>query len=503
MLRLRTARLPLIITSLVILIIAVLSILPLMLTPSIRDNPNGQLSSFLTTLSIFVSFIFLCMLFALNLSTPYKNQSIEITEDGIKTRFLRRVRSLRWDEIRVFATYETQETYKNSSTKLQIYEVANEQNVVRWSQQSASISFLSVQSNLGEKEDWNWLVGRVNAFVTEHTNLPLLNLGVDKQQHESDDTSSVSVVLAKNDPLVQNVQWKGNNGSVTLIFGICSSILVVVGLLGNLPWTAQYLSLLNGGFGYVVLAFGVLFLLLALFLFITTRNSQRYWKRIGQLRQAAFLEPERYTAHQQPVAHKELLQPASILIRLGRRSIIWSIIITFVVYFLINFSFHFFPDDYRSLVSLLISTALSSLVYGIGMGVLSFYAQRNTGKQRIEITSDGITTRMNHIDSYIHWQDIRLFARYRSLKLFNNNTSKPYTYTYELAGTDVVVRISVSPKSSLAGRKVEPVMTYEELEHWHEQLYGYIVQRTNLPLLDLELDAEDRQPHDSASSSSS
>ena len=428
--------------------------------------------------------------FLFYLSLPYKEQSIEITELGIKTRFMRQERFMRWDEIRLFATYETEETYKNSVANLQIYELSNEQTILRWSHISATYAFLSVQSDLGKKEDWNWLLGRVNTFVSHRTNLPLVDLGVDIQREvagqANHNEASSTVLLAKNDPLMTRLEGQRGSGNVSWIFGILSALLIVFSLLGNVPATAQYFSILTGGFGYVMLFFGVLFLFFTVFFLVILHNSQQYLQRIRHLRQLAFQSPERYTASQQPTSYEDLPQPTNVHIRPGRQALILSVLITFVLYFSFNFSLHFFVDEHKSLTSLLISTLVTSLISAIGMGFLSFYLTRNTNQQRIEVTSNGLKTHMYSTDSSIHWQDVRLFARYRSQQWFKRSSK---LYTYELAGEDIVVRITTSILASpLSGKKVEPKMTPEEFEAWNEHLYGYIKQRTGLPLLDLDLE---------------
>jgi hypothetical protein len=107
--------------------------------------------------------------------TRYHLQRIELTEEGIRACYMRQDRFLRWDEIRIFASYGAQWTTK--SNQVRAYEVASEQMVVRWSQVPALNMLFSVQSDLHGQQDWNWLVGRLNTYVAERTGLSLLELG--------------------------------------------------------------------------------------------------------------------------------------------------------------------------------------------------------------------------------------------------------------------------------------------------------------------------------------
>ena len=106
---------------------------------------------------------------------------IELNEVGIKTRYIQQERFLRWDEVRIFASYGAQGTKKSAAVLT--YEVSNEHTVVRWSQQMLTNPFLVLESTLNKKEDWNWVIGRVNSILASRTNLPLLDLSDRGQQH--------------------------------------------------------------------------------------------------------------------------------------------------------------------------------------------------------------------------------------------------------------------------------------------------------------------------------
>ena len=59
----------------------------------------------------------------------YQTQEIELTEEGLRTRYMGQERRLRWDDTRIFAMYDAQGIKKSAFA--QTYELSNEQTVVR------------------------------------------------------------------------------------------------------------------------------------------------------------------------------------------------------------------------------------------------------------------------------------------------------------------------------------------------------------------------------------
>ena len=161
-------------------------------------------------------------------------QRIELTEEGITTSYQGFTRSLRWEDITLFAQYP--QGVVNKAVSGLAFELSNEQVVVRWSQQRVSGPALKVQSNQGQKDDFNWLVGLVNAFIAQRTGLPLLDL------------NDVPVVAAdqaeqQNDPLTPHLKLNGQqlwSFGIMCLFGLA---LIVLSSLGDLfsgdtycPW---------------------------------------------------------------------------------------------------------------------------------------------------------------------------------------------------------------------------------------------------------------------------
>jgi hypothetical protein len=130
----------------------------------------------------------------------------------------------------------------------------------------------------------------------------------------------------------------------------------------------------------------------------------------------------------------------------------------------------------------LLSSVISSLLFGLFMSLFIPALTSRVGEQRIEVTPEGIKTRFANVDSYVDWQDARLFARYAGPGLFNSPT---HTQTYELASEQTVVRLP-RLQSHLQMYTMEPKMSREEFEGWLDHLQGYVVERTGLTLMDLD-----------------
>ena len=87
------------------------------------------------------------------------------------------------------------------------------------------------------------------------------------------------------------------------------------------------------------------------------------------------------------------------------------------------------------------------------------------------------------MESQISWQDVRQFTRYRGLRLLPGRAN---VHIYELAGDHTVVRWHWLHVRRFI--TTEPSTTSDEYERWMSQLSGYVIERTGLPLLDLDLD---------------
>ncbi|GLV55429.1 hypothetical protein KDH_22730 [Dictyobacter sp. S3.2.2.5] len=415
----------------------------------------------------------------------FLRQRIEVSEEGITTRFRGQEYSIRWQDAHIFAQYRSGVMAQSR----QIFELCNEQVIVRWSQHEFLGNFLlKTVSNVSDQHDYNWLIGRVNALVSEHTRLPLLRLDntspikLNRQVRESLHTLSYESAdttppLAQDDPLVQRIQWSGQSGLVVLI-GIGISLLMVI--YGVLSLTHSLFMPALPGFGNAFwLVIGILLFIMLVLSAVILLASQRYWQHLNCQRQRAIQQPDAFLAQSQPIHIVEPPQPVSLIIRpRAYRLFIMFFIEGFFLGSLLNNSLFNAIIHQRLALSGLISPFIFALSLGIFM---TPFIQRST-QQRIEVNAQGISTRLNMIDSHINWQDARLFTRYRILQLFSKPPRSQY---YEIASQQTVVRW-LANRSRVATVTTQPKMNQQQYELWLRDLSSYITQRTNLPLVDLD-----------------
>ena len=378
---------------------------------------------------------------------------IEINEEGIRTRYMRQERFLRWNEARVFATYGAQGTKK--STLASTYELSNEWTVVRWSQQMLTnpFLFLALESNVDKKEDWNWQIGRINSIVVLRTGLPLLDLSDRKQKGSgiserrnkfsnrqinpvtSDVTAPTSIRIAQDDPLVSRMQLDGETGKAIWIWALggISIIAFVIGLFGKLRNSGQHTTgFLPVDVINLLLSVSVLFLILVTFLLITMFYARRYWSTIRRKRQEALQHPESFQMSAQQKTQVEQPVPTTMHIR-TRKSFLFPLLFVenFVIWFI--FTTVIFHWAQKNLLITLIGTVCLALL----MSFLFLPIIGRSSGLRIELRADGIATRYGMVDTYVSWNDARLFAKYGGLRLVQGSSS---AQLYELASEHTVVR---------------------------------------------------------------
>ncbi len=460
----------------------------------LQGNHNSNLF-FIITGTIVAIIIGLCIILYFA-RFRYHPQNIEITHEGIKTYYMAQERFLHWEEARLFASYGAQGVSKSSFFKT--FELANEQTVVRWSQQKLINPLLKLENNTGQKGDWNWLIERINAHIATQTQLPLLDFSDRPFRRQTPDPTKQQdvrswreagpipsnailtspIMIAQDDPVMNRLQLRGETGLAFAVLGGAGIVALFVGLYGKL-WdnqgpTSSFFS--PGNANFLLLA-GILLLAGTLLILIAIIFSRMYLKRIHMLRQIAVQQPERFQVPMQPVTSPELPRPVHLYIRM-RKSVLFLIaFVENVVIWLLVAAFIFHLSSHNLLIivagALLVSFVLSLLISPL-LG--------RAFERRIEITPGGIRTLSGNVDSSLRWQDARLFARYRPFSLIRK-TSR--TQNYELVSEHTVVRWQW-PHSRVQLLTLEPQMSQEEFEHWLEQLQHYIAARTKLPLLDLD-----------------
>jgi membrane protein YdbS with pleckstrin-like domain len=477
-------------------VLALIPILLLIIFGTLDLYQHSHTLDFLEPLTFFIAIFLLAGVLIYFTYLRNMPSMIEINEEGIRTRYMRQERFLRWDEARVFATYDAQGTKKSAFAST--YELSNEHTVVRWSQQMLTnpFLFLALESNIDKKEDWNWQIGRINSIVASRTGLPLLDLSDGKQKRSaiserrtgfsnrpynpvtSDVTAPTPIRIAQDDLLANRVQLNGETGKLLWVLGGIAIIALVVGLFGKFENNGRHttsfppVDVVNP-----LLWIGGLFLILTVFLFLILFYSGRYWNRIRRKRREVLQQPEHFLVPGQPAAHGEQPLPATMHIRIRKRFFLPMLFIeSFVVSLILTGVFFQWPHK-SLLVTLIITLCFASLMSLFMLPIVS----RSSG-YRIEVRSDGIATRYGTVDSYVSWDDARLFARYGALRLIKRSS---HIQLYELASERTVVRWQWS-HSRLGTMMLTPQMSREEFDRWLEQLQGYIVARTGLSLMDLD-----------------
>jgi hypothetical protein len=416
---------------------------------------------------------------------------IELNNLGIRTRYIRQERFLRWDEVRIFARYGAQGTKK--SAIVQTYEVSNEHTVVRWSQQMLANPLLFFESNGAKKEDWNWVIGRVNSIVASRTNLPLLDLSDRGQKHServgrfspptNRQVAPVSgvptpLLIAQDDPLVQRMQFNGETGKAIGVLAAIGIISLLLFLFNRLLSNGNQ----SGGFlpvdvANLLLTVGSLFLILFLLMVLIMQYNRSYWNLIIRKRQEAFQRPENFRILVPQEVQAEQPLPSTISVHPGKTFLFPLLFVeNFVLWLLFTtVIFHWAQKN-------LPITLLGTCCFALLMSFLFLPFVRNASSWHIELRSDGIATRYGMVDTYVNWNDARLFARYKTLSLLQRSSG---VHMYELASEHSVVRWQW-PYSRLWRMMLEPEMSREEFDRWLEQLQTYIVARTRLPLMDTD-----------------
>ncbi|GCE31581.1 hypothetical protein KDA_70650 [Dictyobacter alpinus] len=134
-----------------------------------------------------------------------------------------------------------------------------------------------------------------------------------------------------------------------------------------------------------------------------------------------------------------------------------------------------------------------ALLIGVVVAVLvsiaflvTVYVQRNQPRYPyVEVSQDGIAAAMDKIREPLPWQDICFFATYQGPYTPFMLTSSKHARYYELASPQRIIRWQYQPKRSPL-IAIQPKLDQAAYDRWHQQLLGYIKERTNLPLVDLD-----------------
>lgn len=278
-----------------------------------------------------------------------------------------------------------------------------------------------------------------------------------------------------NDPLINSLK--------NLRFRLISPFLAILGLVslitGALDFIGGKATFANNRTDDFLVVIGAFLLLLAVLMFFLSIAIRARWGNVQQARQAALRQPQRFLVRPQPVAANEAPQPGAIQWQ-GKRKFLISYFFTF--YLLFSFILFYFVSNFTFTVKHLIVTLISAVLFASVMTVISTLSAKRTAKVDIQITQTGITTYLGATESSMKWEDARLFACYQERILWRTRSA----VQYELVNEHTIVRWLQPKRLNLL--QIEPAMDQQQFEQWQEQLRGYVVKKTGLPLVELKVE---------------
>ena len=260
--------------------------------------------------------------------------------------------------------------------------------------------------------------------------------------------------------------WKG------LCLGLTIFALLVIFFVPNQQ--THILSHLLSLFPLLVLS--------ALIVFNEVR-LRKYWRLIGERRNAAFHNPVPFQNSHQFVETETMLQlPAMLRLRSNSRIIM---IVIGALFALMAFCLLFIAVSLSVVEALNWHTILIALspfliVFVVAFFVIYFLLLRY--HTQIELTEQGISTSYLGQKRSLRWEDAHLFAQYRDGLL----TREVNGVAFELSNEQTVVRWS---QQRLTSRYLKVQSNQSQKADFNELVglvNAYVARRTGLPLLDLD-----------------
>jgi hypothetical protein len=151
-------------------------------------------------------------------------------------------------------------------------------------------------------------------------------------------------------------------------------------------------------------------------------------------------------------------------------------LISCVSFFMLIFVSKAFPFAHFQSNSPLLNILVSLLILGV-IGTLYFSSIRSL-QWRIEITSDGVRGTISGQETFLGWEEIKLFALY--------GTNSGYSLQYELVGAKGIIRLYLPTQKNLL-IPVVPTIPIKEYDKQMQIVFAVIATKTRLPLYDLRL----------------
>ncbi len=223
---------------------------------------------------------------------------------------------------------------------------------------------------------------------------------------------------------------------------------------------------------YFLVFLGSPFLLVMGISLLSNLRQGRYWQRIEALRFAALAENRQLLADEQPLPDaRAITLPVTITMHSTARSALTNLL----VFLAIMGSYLFYS------LFVLQQTWLSSLPYLVLASVLIvvfiFWRIRST----FLITPEGVRIPAPGGYSWVSWDEMRLFACYRSQENLKNST----VLTYEISTAGAIIRWTWLQRPATFWSTQVPTLPFIEHTAQMRTVAQYIVAKTGLPLYDL------------------
>lgn len=232
--------------------------------------------------------------------------------------------------------------------------------------------------------------------------------------------------------------------------------------------------------------------------FVSTISQWRYWQRIERRRLAAAARDPSLLAVEQPIANPAALElPCTITLRRSKESIAVLIAIALLSALLLAGVFSWLDNGFLFISpnrfhNFLVLFAITAAVMAI---ILLAIFLSPIGRQKIEVTEQGLSARYGGQKGAVRWEEARLFAMYNTWGAQKNGSS----ITYELSSATDIARWTWVLRANLLHLNMVPAVPSNDYNRQMQALNALIVARTGLPLFDLRTNPAPISQHNLAS----
>jgi hypothetical protein len=288
--------------------------------------------------------------------------------------------------------------------------------------------------------------------------------------------------MIRANPLLETYQtlfvlWYVLIGLMLVMF--IGNIVIIVIVSPGLAGLTKLLSFFSL-YGFVLLCF--------IFSFVMSVAQRRYWQRIERRRLAAAGGDPSLLASEQPAASPMTLQlPCKIELRMGNGVILLMIAMSLVYALLFSFSYVYSwlndgflfisPDRFHNFLVLFVISGITLMIVLLALLLLPI----GLGRQKVEVTEQGLRVRYGGQKGAVRWEEARLFAMYNTWGAQKSGSS----ITYELSSATDIARWSWVLRPNSLHIQMVPTGPFEEYTRQMQALHALIVARTGLPLYDL------------------